>query len=198
MITLKHSVNIVVPRIVSIQTHMNVKLQNFIEFLHWNKMITIHDLLRDDEIGLVNRLKLQKYVYLAQTSLKNNFGYEYNIYNNGPYSPELANYYYEKMDLQATSLDLNKTEWTFDNDFSQRFLELFKDKDVNWLEVATTLIDSTNYCENEQESLDKVYAIKSKYSSSFIDSTLDELKEKSLVHYESGSGIKLNGLFSVF
>ena len=198
MITLKHSVNIVVPRIVSIQTHMNVKLQNFIEFLHQNKMITIHDLLRDDEIGLVNRLKLQKYVYLAQTSLKNNFGYEYNIYNNGPYSPELANYYYEKMDLQATSLDLNKTEWTFDNDFSQRFLELFKDKDVNWLEVATTLIDSTNYCENEQESLDKVYAIKSKYSSSFIDRTLDELKEKSLVHYESGSGIKLNGLFSVF
>lgn len=198
MITLKHSVNIVVPRIVSIQTHMNVKLQNFIEFLHQNKMITIHDLLRDDEIGLVNRLKLQKYVYLAQTSLKNNFGYEYNIYNNGPYSPELANYYYEKMDLQATSLDLNKTEWTFDNDFSQRFLELFKDKDVNWLEVATTLIDSTNYCENEQESVDKVYAIKSKYSSSFIDSTLDELKEKSLVHYESGSGIKLNGLFSVF
>lgn len=198
MITLKHSVNIVVPCIVSIQTHMNVKLQNFIEFLHQNKMITIHDLLRDDEIGLVNRLKLQKYVYLAQTSLKNNFGYEYNIYNNGPYSPELANYYYEKMDLQATSLDLNKTEWTFDNDFSQRFLELFKDKDVNWLEVATTLIDSTNYCENEQESLDKVYAIKSKYNSSFIDSTLDELKEKSLVHYESGSGIKLNGLFSVF
>ncbi len=198
MITLKHSVNIVVPRIVSIQTHMNVKLQNFIEFLHQNKMITIHDLLRDDEIGLVNRLKLQKYVYLAQTSLKNNFGYEYNIYNNGPYSPELANYYYEKMDLQATSLDLNKTEWTFDNDFSQRFLELFKDKDVNWLEVATTLIDSTNYCENEQESLDQVYAIKSKYSSSFIDRTLDELKEKSLVHYESGSGIKLNGLFSVF
>lgn len=198
MITLKHSVNIVVPRIVSIQTHMNVKLQNFIEFLHQNKMITIHDLLRDDEIGLVNRLKLQKYVYLAQTSLKNNFGYEYNIYNNGPYSPELANYYYEKMDLQATSLDLNKTEWTFDNDFSQRFLELFKDKDVNWLDVATTLIDSTNYCENEQESLDQVYAIKSKYSSSFIDRTLDELKEKSLVHYESGSGIKLNGLFSVF
>ncbi len=198
MITLKHSVNIVVPRIVSIQTHMNVKLQNFIEFLHRNKMITIHDLLRDDEIGLVNRLKLQKYVYLAQTSLKNNFGYEYNIYNNGPYSPELANYYYEKMDLQATSLDLNKTEWTFDNDFSQRFLELFKDKDVNWLDVATTLIDSTNYCENEQESLDQVYAIKSKYSSSFIDRTLDELKEKSLVHYESGSGIKLNGLFSVF
>ena len=96
MITLEHSINIVVLRIVSIQTHMNVKLQNFIEFLHRNKMINIHDLLKDDESGLINRLKLQKYVYLAQTSLKNNFGYEYNIYNNGPYSPELANYYYEK------------------------------------------------------------------------------------------------------
>ena len=198
MITLEHSINIVVLRIVSIQTHMNVKLQNFIEFLHRNKMINIHDLLKDDESGLINRLKLQKYVYLAQTSLKNNFGYEYNIYNNGPYSPELANYYYEKMDLREMALDLSKAGWTFDNDFSQRFMELFKGKDANWLEVATTLIDSTNYCENEQESLDKVYAIKSKYSSSFIDSTLDELKEKSLVHYESGSGIKLNGLFSVF
>ena len=75
-------------------------------------------------------------------------------------------------------------------------MELFKDKDVNWLEVATTLIDGTNYSENERELLDKVYAIKSKYNSSFIDNTLDELKEKRLVHYESG--IKLNGIFSIF
>ncbi len=198
MITVDHSVNIVVPRRISIQTHMNVNLQDFIEFLHRNKMINVHDLLKDDESGLVNRLKLQKYVYLAQTSLKNNFGYEYSIYNNGPYSPELANYYYEQMDFHGMALELSKSGWTFDNDFSQRFMELFKDKDANWLEVATTLIDSTNYCENEQESLDKVYAIKSKYSSSYIDNTLDELKEKSLVHYESESGIKLKGLFSIF
>jgi uncharacterized protein YwgA len=175
---------------------MNVKLQDFIKFLHWKKMINIHDLLKNDESGIINRLKLQKYVYLAQTSLKNNFGYEYSIYNNGPYSPDLANYYYEKIDYNGKFLDGNDVLRTIDNAFSERFMELFKDKDANWLEVAATLIDSTNYCESEQESLDKVYAIKSKYDSSFIDSTLNELKEKSLVHYESG--IKLNGIFSIF
>jgi uncharacterized protein YwgA len=158
-------------------------------------MINIHDLLKSDESGIINRLKLQKYVYLAQTSLKNNFGYEYNMYNNGPYSPELANYYYEKMD-SGKFLDGSDSGWTIDNSFTKRFMELFKDKDANWLEVATTLIDSTNYCENEQESLNKVYAIKSQFKSSFIDNTLDELKEKSLVHYESG--VKLNGIFSIF
>ena len=191
----KHPVNIVVLPILSIQTHMNVKLQDFIKFLHRNKMINIHDLQKSNESGIINRLKLQKYVYLAQTSLKNNFGYEYNMYNNGPYSPELANYYYEKMD-SGKFLDTSDPGWTIDNTFSEQFMELFKGKDANWLEVATTLIDSTNYCENEQESLDKVYAIKSQYNSSFIDNTLDELKEKSLVHYESG--IKLNGIFSIF
>ncbi|HEU5120982.1 MAG TPA: hypothetical protein VFT71_08335 [Candidatus Nitrosocosmicus sp.] len=158
-------------------------------------MINIHDLQKSDESGIINRLKLQKYVYLAQTSLKNNFGYEYNMYNNGPYSPELANYYYEKMD-SGKFLDTSDPGWTIDSTFSEQFMELFKGKDANWLEVATTLIDSTNYCENEQESLNKVYAIKSQYNSSFIDNTLDELKEKSLVHYESG--IKLNGIFSIF
>lgn len=176
---------------------MTVKLQDFIKFLHENKMINIHDILKTDESGIINRLKLQKYVYLAQTTLKNNFGYEFNIYNNGPYSPELANYYYEKMDSNEKFTDRNyKASQNIDPAFSTKFMELYKDKDANWLEVAATLIDSTNYCENERESLDKVYAIKSKYDSSFIDSTLDELKEKSLVHY--ASGIKLNGIFSIF
>jgi len=48
-------------------------------------MINVHNLLKDDENGFINRLKLQKYVFLAQTSLQNDFGYEYNIYRNGPY-----------------------------------------------------------------------------------------------------------------
>lgn len=56
-------------------------------------MIDLENLLTDDEHGGLNRLKLQKYVYLAQSCMQNNFGYEYNIYRNGPYSPGLANYY---------------------------------------------------------------------------------------------------------
>jgi uncharacterized protein YwgA len=177
-------------------TYMDLKFQDFMCLLYKNNMINIHDLLKDDEDGLLNRLKLQKYVYLAQTSLKNNFGYEYNIYNNGPYSPELANFYYDKIDFKKISSDVVTGNWDCKNEITDKFLSLFKDKDPNWLEVATTLIDSTNYCENEHESLDKVYAIKSKYSSDFIDNTWNELKEKNLVHYETG--LKLNSLFSVF
>ena len=86
--------------------------------------------------------------------------------------------------------------WQNNDKFTDRFLSLFKDKDPNWLEVAATLIDSINYCENEQESLDKVYAIKSKYSSDFIEDIWNELKEKDLVHYETGP--KLNSFFSIF
>ncbi len=45
--------------------------------------------------------------------------------------------------------------------------------------------NSVNYCENEEESLNKVYAIKSKFSRDYIDDIWNELKGKNLVHYES-------------
>ena len=159
-----------------------MKLQDFICFLYDNKMININNLLKDDENGFINRLKLQKYVFLAQASLRNNFGYDYNIYRDGPYSPELANYFYEELDLNRISSNVKEKNWTDDIIFTDRFLTLFKDKEPEWLEVAATLIDSTNYCENEQESLNKVYAIKSKYSRDYIDDIWNELKGKSLVH----------------
>jgi uncharacterized protein YwgA len=179
-----------------IQQQMNMKLQDFICFLYNNKMINIHNLLEDDENGFINRLKLQKYVFLAQTSLQNDFGYEYNIYRNGPYSPDLTNYCYEGLDLDRISSDTNEKKWTNYSAFTDRFLTLFKDKEPEWLEVAATLIDSTNYCEDEQESLSKVYAIKSMYSREYIDNIWNELKDKSLVQYESG--LKSKNFLSIF
>ncbi len=50
---------------------MNIKLHGFMYFLHENKMIDVNILLSEDESGCINRLKLQKYVYLAQTCLNN-------------------------------------------------------------------------------------------------------------------------------
>ena len=175
---------------------MSMKLQDFICFLYNNKMININNLLSDDENGSINRLKLQKYVFLAQTSLQNNFGYEYNIYRNGPYSPDLANYYYEGLDLDKISSAINEKNWIDDTVFTDRFLTLFKDKDPEWLEVAATLVDSTDYCENEQESLNKVYAIKSMFSRDYINNIWNELKDKSLVQYESG--LKPKNFLSIF
>jgi uncharacterized protein YwgA len=180
-----HLINIIALRIISIQQHISMKLLDFICFLYDKKMIDIQNLLKEDENGFINRLKLQKYIFLAQTSLHNNFGYEYDIYRNGPYSPELANFYYEELDLNRIALDVKQKKWINDKTFTERFLVLFRDKEPDWLEVAATLIDSTTYCENEQESLNKVYAIKSKYSREYINGIWNELKDNSLVNYKS-------------
>jgi hypothetical protein len=41
--------------------NMNIKLHDFMYFLHENKMIDVTDILSEDETGCINRLKLQKY-----------------------------------------------------------------------------------------------------------------------------------------
>lgn len=146
-------------------------------------MIDLNLLLEESEEGFINRLKLQKYIYLAQTSLNNNFGYEFSIYRNGPYSPGLANYYYEELDFNRIPYLVEMDEWNNDEKFTKRFLTLFDGKEPGWLEVASTLIDSTFYFESEQESLDNVYAIKSRYGRDYINRVWDELKHKDLVNY---------------
>ena len=173
---------------------MNMKLKDFMSFLHYYKLVDLHNLLNKDEIGCINRLKVQKYLYLAQTCLDNDLGFEYNMYNNGPYSPELANYYYEKMDINMMTADIKTGNWNREKSFTERFLALFKDKELEWLVIASTLIDSTKYFEDEQEILNKVYAIKSDYSKNYIDDVWNELKNNNLVQYESG--LKLNNFLN--
>lgn len=175
---------------------MSMKLKDFMCFLHDNKLIDLYSILKKDEIGCINRLKLQKYVYLAQTCLNNDFGYEFSIYNNGPYSPELTNDYYEKIDSNKMSTELNTRNLNHDNGFTKKFLSLFKDKEPEWLVIASTLVDSKNYFEDDREILNKVYAMKSEYSRGYIDDVWIELKNKSLVKDESG--LKINNLLSVF
>jgi len=173
-----------------------MKLTDFMSFLHEANLINLDNLLRNDEIGNINRLKIQKYVYLAQTCLGNNFGYEYNMYNSGPYSPDLSNYIYEKIDVNTMSVDVKAGNWNCDEVFANKFLTLFGDKDPQWLEIASTILDSNNYFENENETLNKVYAIKSDFSKSYIDEVWNDLRNKSLVRFESG--LKLNNLLPGF
>lgn len=75
-------------------------------------------------------------------------------------------------------------------------MTLFGDKEPQWLEVASTKIDSNNHFNDEQETLNKVYAIKSDHSKRFIDDVWNDLKDKSLIQYESG--LKLNNLLPGF
>jgi len=76
-----------------------------------------------------NRLKLQKYVYLAR-KFGFDLGYRYNLYIHGPYSPELANDYYR----------LNKVTKYVKISLDRKFIKLIKRKSERWLELAATIV----------------------------------------------------------
>ena len=128
--------------------------------------------------------------------MNKNFGYEFSVYSNGPYSPELANYYYETMDINSLNTSILNKDGKLNTSFTKRFLDLFTDKELEWLVIASILIDNKDYFEDEQEILNKVHAIKPGYSKTYINDFWNELKSKNLVQYKSG--LKLNNLLSMF
>lgn len=76
-----------------------------------------------------HRLKLQKYVFIAQR-----FGfrtdYDYSLYIHGPYSSKLADDYYgisDFTDREPMALDY-------------KFIRLVKNKSEEWLELASTIL----------------------------------------------------------
>lgn len=76
-----------------------------------------------------NRLKLQKYVFIAKK-----FGlrlpYNYSLYIRGPYSSSLADDYYEIQDYHdSDTIEMNDD-----------FFRLVKNKSEVWLELAATLL----------------------------------------------------------
>jgi len=74
-----------------------------------------------------NRLKLQKYVFLLRR-YGIDLGYSYNYYIRGPYSPELADDYY------------NLPEVDGEIELPEDFLKLIKNKSERWLELASSLV----------------------------------------------------------
>ena len=76
-----------------------------------------------------DRLKLQKYLYLGEI-FDLNHSYDYNLYNYGPYSPKLADDYYNL----STKADASRAPDFDDTEFS----DFVEGKDAKWLEVAAT------------------------------------------------------------
>jgi len=80
------------------------------------------------------RLPLQKYVFLARR-LGLDLGYRFTLYLYGPYSPALANDYYElarRGDISPAPLP--------DGFDLEGFLALVGGRDATWLEVASSII----------------------------------------------------------
>lgn len=76
-----------------------------------------------------HRLKVQKYVFIAQ---KLGFAtkYNYSLYIHGPYSSNLADDYYRINDFKNTE----------PVELDSRFVRLVKNKSEEWLELASTIL----------------------------------------------------------
>jgi len=96
-----------------------------------------------DDFG--DRLKLQKYVFLAK-HFGFNHNYHYNLYIRGPYSSDLADDYYNV-----------SNEGIFQNDslnIENGFFDLIEGKTIEWLESATTMLSLFEDYTNKYSRLD--------------------------------------------
>jgi len=89
-----------------------------------------------------HRLMLQKYVFIAKF-FGLNLGYPFSIYLRGPYSPALADDYYKLAEAHALYERGYKKaiEGVLNTD---EFLKMIEGKDVEWLEVAATILSLYN------------------------------------------------------
>jgi len=154
------------------------RLKVFLIFLHKNGIIDIGKVDEENDEGFINRLKIQKCVYLAKY-YGLDLGYEYNMYIYGPYSTELSNDYYSIINnIKDYNKEVNEG---FD---SMNFLGVVKDKDAEWLEVAVTLLDlHVEYGRETEKLITRVYVMKdSRYSKEYIKSVYEELRRLKLIN----------------
>lgn len=104
------------------------KLSSFIEFLE-RRLGWEFD--RDD---FDDRFKLQKYIFFAKR-LGLSAEYQYNLYVFGAYSPALAQDYYEDNLSDVSTNDSVVSE--FD---SETFTQHISERDLEWLEIASTVV----------------------------------------------------------
>lgn len=151
---------------------IDMVLAGFIRFLEGHDLIEF-DIDGDAEAHFVNRLKLQKYVFLAKR-FGMPFNYEYDMYLYGPYSRQLTTDYYrlarcrDQYDVASTDLP-----GTFQKD---AFLKAVRN-DPAWLEVASTLLSKNENIVERSALLDTVYNIKHEFGREFIAGVLEDLSD---------------------
>ncbi len=150
-------------------------LAKFVGFLEDQSMIDTKAIQADSPDGFTNRLKLQKYVFLAKHCFGLDLGYEFNQYRYGPYSPRLADDYFE-LDKDGISQNHHSS---FPGAFNKdHFLSTLRDKDETWLEVASTLVDTYKHYRTNDDLIGVVARIKPRYTRQQIEGVFTDL-----VHY---------------
>lgn len=128
------------------------------------------------------RFRLQKYVYLAKF-FGIDLGYSYNLYMHGPYSSDLADDYYE---LSRWGVLPSSEESLLTKGFRiDEFIEFVKNRDDEWLEAATTLLDVWHANKEIGMDIDRliehVSSIKPHIKTSKIEAIAKELLKRNLL-----------------
>jgi uncharacterized protein YwgA len=128
-------------------------LESFVLFLKEHKLIDVEKLKDESDAGFENRLKLQKYIFIARY-FGLDMGYSFSLYIHGPYSPDLARDYY--------ALELTGGRGLPESFRKDEFLGLVLGKDSNWLEAEATALDFVESwrVRSEREAADLVEHIK--------------------------------------
>ena len=158
---------------------MNPALGAFIKILENNRLLTF-DVIGETDEHFENRLKLQKYVFLAR-SFGLDIGYQYSMYLHGPYSPKLAEDYYSLGDNRELYGSLPDTlPHEFDH---RRFMDLVNGKDSAWLEVAATILSLRKSFNDRTCLLERTINMKGRFGRGIIESVMEELERKELLTF---------------
>ena len=147
-------------------------LVEFASYLAHHNLIDIKRLKDESDDGFENRLKLQKYVYLAK-KFGLDLGYHYNIHLYGPYSRQLTKDYYN---LNPADMSSAYTPRELQH---EDFMSSIGDKEPKWLEIAATIIYEKNIDKNF--TLERLYLMKWEHPPVFIDSVYADLENFSLL-----------------
>ena len=152
-------------------------LGSFLKIAQNKGLVSLERIPDDDEDGFRSRYRSQKYVYLAKyfgLDLK----YNYNKYNYGPYSPELADECFEISKEPENAAKDQRLPASFD---SEEFFKFVGSKSDGWLEIATTILDLVPLFPDEEELVDHVEYIKYGNPKEYIRHVLYELRRRNLI-----------------
>jgi uncharacterized protein YwgA len=152
----------------------------FIHKLEENGLLKF-DIIGDNDEHFNNRLKIQKYVYLAKY-FGLDLGYTFDMYLHGPYSSKLTYAYYDI--ARGKNIDLIPTEKNLNGSFKENeFFKYIKDKDRDWLEVASTLLELSSHYPDKECLVNKTINAKPHINSEKINDIVKELEKSNFLSF---------------
>ena len=172
---------------VHVRRTMNDMLEGFMAYLEMNRLVEF-DTKNEDEYDFRSANRLQWYVLLAKR-----FGldmdYEYDMYFDGPQSRALMSDYTKYMESHVGRLDgkmvtaqvVIRLSKSFQ---SEEFLDFVKDRDDDWLEIATTLIKRSKPIPKRDDLIQNIEWTTNGFSIEYITNVLDDLQTACVIDLE--------------